>query len=91
MSEAHAAKAPPATLKSAAQAVWVTAGLHAVCTMTTAAPGVLAPVAARDFGLPVSQVGVMIALHYFATVPSGLASAALQARYGAVRGTSPWP
>ena len=53
--------------------------------MTTAAPGVLAPVAAREFGLPVSQVGVMIVLHYFATVPSGLASAALQARYGAVR------
>lgn len=53
--------------------------------MTTAAPGVLAPVAAGEFGLPVSQVGVMIALHYFATVPSGLASAALQARYGAVR------
>ncbi len=63
----------------------VTAGLHALCTLTTALPGVLAPVAARDFGLPASQVGVMIALHYLITVPSGLASAALMSRYGAIR------
>jgi MFS family permease len=65
--------------------VAVTTGLHTLCTIASAAPGVFAPVAARDFGLPASQVGIMVALHYLMTLPSGLASAPLQARYGAVR------
>ncbi len=63
----------------------VTAGLHALCTMATALPGVLAPVAARDFGLPAAKVGAMQALHYFTTIFSGLVAAPLLARMGPVR------
>lgn len=63
----------------------VTAGLHALCTMATALPGVLAPVAARDFGLPAAKVGAIQALHYFTTIFSGLMAAPLLARIGAVR------
>ncbi|MBM3346577.1 MAG: hypothetical protein FJY55_08810, partial [Betaproteobacteria bacterium] len=72
---AAAPASPQPTVRSAAIAVLVTAGLHALCTMATALPGVLAPVAARDLGLPAAQVGIMQSLHYFTTIFFGLAAA----------------
>lgn len=77
--------APSATVGSAVFAVFVTAGLHAVCTTATALPGVLAPIASRDFGIAPSKVGIMQAMHYLTTVFTGLVAVPLMARWGPVR------
>lgn len=74
-----------ATVGSAVFAVFVTAGLHTLCTAATALPGVLAPIASRDLGIEPSRVGLMQAMHYLTTVFTGLVAVPLMARWGPVR------
>lgn len=68
------------TLRSAAVAVGFTLCLHALCAAAAAVPQVLAPVAARDLGLPPSGVGIVAGVIALSSVPMGLFGGYLFAR-----------
>ena len=70
------------TVRTAVKATLITMGLHALCTIAMIVPGLLAPVAAADFGADPSRVGVIVAVIYVGIIPASLASGRVIARFG---------
>jgi MFS family permease len=70
------------TVRTAVKATLITMGLHALCTVAMIVPGLLAPVAAADFGADPSRVGVIVAVIYVGIIPASLASGRVIARFG---------
>ena len=62
-----------------------TLAVQSLMSMSVAALSVLAPVAALTIGMPVSTIGLYIALIYACGLVTGLPSGALVRRYGALR------
>lgn len=73
------------TVRTAVNATAITMGLHALCTVPMVVPGLLAPVAAADFGADASMVGVFMAIIYLGIIPASLGSGAVLARWGDLR------
>lgn len=65
---------------------WPLRGLRSrcirLCSMAIATPQVLAPAAARTFGLQPSRVGLLIAFYFACLMPAGLMAGPLLARFG---------
>ena len=75
----------PGSIRAATFAAVFTLLLHLIATLVTAVPAVLAPVAAADFGVHPGRVGILIAIMFVVSLPAGLATQAIVARYGAER------
>ena len=75
----------PGTLGAATSFAIFTLFLHLICTLVTAVPAVLAPVAAPAFGVHPGGVGALIAVQFVVSLPAGLTTAGVVARYGAAR------
>jgi MFS family permease len=73
------------TVRTAVNATAITMGLHGLCTVAMVVPGLLAPVAAADFGANASMVGVFMAIIYLGIIPASLGSGAVLARWGDLR------
>jgi len=73
------------TVRTAVRGTLITMGLHGLCTVPMAVPGLLAPVAATDFGYDASKVGVLVAIIYLAILLASLGSGAVLARWGDLR------
>lgn len=71
--------------RTAASATALMLVLHGLCYMAISVPAVIAPVAARDFGVDASRVGILVAFNYFLIMCSGLVCGLLVERYGIVR------
>jgi len=56
--------------------------LHGLCYMGISLPAVVAPVAARDFGVDASRLGLLVAASYMFIMLAGLASGVYTVRYG---------
>lgn len=67
------------------QSLLVTLAIQILATMAALTVPVLAPEAARSTGIPVTLVGVFIALVYAGAMVSTLASGSLLGRFGAIR------
>ena len=68
-------------MRTAAISVAFALGLHALVAAAIALPQVLAPVAARELGLPASGVGLLAGLIFVSMLPMGLLSSHLAARF----------
>ena len=75
----------PGTIPAAAFAAIFTLVLHMILTLVTAIPGVLAPVAAKVFGLHPGRVGLLVAATFIIAMAASLATPGLLARWGAAR------
>ena len=75
----------PGSIAAAAFAAIFTQLLHLTLTLVTAIPGVLAPVAAKAFGLHPGRVGVLVALTFIIAMAASLATPGVLARWGAAR------
>lgn len=56
--------------------------LHGLCYMGMTVPAVVAPVAARDFGIDASRIGLLVAMNYVWVMLAGVACGIYTARYG---------
>lgn len=56
--------------------------LHGLCYMGMTVPAVVAPVAARDFGIDPSRIGLLVAMNYVSVMLAGVACGIYTARYG---------
>ena len=56
--------------------------LHGLCYMGMTVPAVVAPVAARDFGIDASRLGLLVAMNYVSVMLAGVACGIYTARYG---------
>lgn len=72
-------------MRSALLPVAATLAVQALMSMATITLPVLAPEAARDVGVPVAYIGLFVALIYATGMASGLVSAGLVHRLGALR------
>ena len=79
------ASANSATPATAAGATAVMLVLHGMCYMALSVPAVVAPVAALDFGVDASRVGVLIAVIYVFIMLAGLVCGLFTARWGIMR------
>lgn len=75
----------PGTVGAAAFAAAFTLLLHLILTMVGGAFGVLAPVAASVFGMHPGSVGVLVAIMFMVSIPAGLATPGILARWGVIR------
>jgi MFS family permease len=56
--------------------------LHGLCYMGMTVPAVVAPVAARDFGIDASRIGLLVAMNYVWVMLGGVACGIYTARHG---------
>ena len=85
ISSRHTARAVGPTTATAVRATAITMGLHALCTVAMVVPGLLAPVAAADFGADPSRLGVVVAIFYCGIFLSSMASGMVLERMGDLR------
>lgn len=75
----------PEVVSNARTAMMATATmllLHGLCYMGMTVPAVVAPVAARDFGIDPSRIGLLVAMNYVSVMLAGVACGIYTARYG---------
>ena len=75
----------PGTIPAATFAAAYTQLLHLIGTAVSAVPAMLAPVAAGVFGVHPARVGVLIAICFIVSIPTGLLTAGFVSRFGAAR------